>query len=309
MKILDLTEIPESNKSGKDQDKFELFAEEFLSKIGFKIIIGPGRGADKGRDLIVEEKAKKESIRWLVSCKHFAHSGRSVGTSIEMDLRDRVENAECHGFLGFYSTTPTSPLIDKLEDSKEKFIYRFIKSSNISDFLVSSARLRNTFLAWFPESYQRFEDLMGYNSPKKILDQYFMDQSMSWFTHTLLSIYDTYGIGFREIRSSTSFDELLAKSGHELHVFKKGEFDQIPIGPKEIKTVGDYTEHLENSIQEYVISEFDITVLKCKTWSAYHLPKEVCFIYYGHDKLVLFFTNDYLERHRKEFHVMKDLID
>src|SRR6516165_8476247 len=40
---------------GAARDLFELFAREFLELMGFRTIVGPDRGADGRRDLIVEE--------------------------------------------------------------------------------------------------------------------------------------------------------------------------------------------------------------------------------------------------------------
>jgi hypothetical protein len=39
-----------------------------------------------------------------VSCKHFAHAGRSVGIDDEPSIIDRVRAHSCQGFLGIYST-------------------------------------------------------------------------------------------------------------------------------------------------------------------------------------------------------------
>jgi hypothetical protein len=42
-----------------------------------------GQGADQGRDIIATEKLAgpiaNTTRKWLVQCKHFAHSNRSVG--------------------------------------------------------------------------------------------------------------------------------------------------------------------------------------------------------------------------------------
>jgi len=54
-----------------------------------------------------------------VSCKHNAHSGKSVGISQETDIVDRVKANDCKGFLGFYSTLPSSALTKKLEGIRE----------------------------------------------------------------------------------------------------------------------------------------------------------------------------------------------
>jgi HJR/Mrr/RecB family endonuclease len=55
---LDFREIP-SAQSGADRDQFELFAREFLVQEGFRIVEGPDRGPDKGRDLIAEERRER----------------------------------------------------------------------------------------------------------------------------------------------------------------------------------------------------------------------------------------------------------
>src|SRR6516164_7385903 len=117
MPIFDCREI--SNASlGPERDQFDLFAREFLVVAGFRIIVGPDRGPDAGRDLIVEEIrtgiAGETRLKWLVSCKHNAHSGASVTAEDEADILDRVHTHGCQGFLCFYSTVPSSGLAAKL---------------------------------------------------------------------------------------------------------------------------------------------------------------------------------------------------
>jgi hypothetical protein len=55
MAILDYREIPEAGKASGQQDTFELFARDLLELLNFKVLQGPGRGADGGKDLVVEE--------------------------------------------------------------------------------------------------------------------------------------------------------------------------------------------------------------------------------------------------------------
>src|SRR5579875_2327365 len=87
--------------------------------LGYEVVTGPDRGADGGRDIVVEEVrtglSGETRIRWLVSCKHFAHSGRAVGLSDETDISDRVRSKRCHGFLGFCSRPASSGLASKLD--------------------------------------------------------------------------------------------------------------------------------------------------------------------------------------------------
>ncbi|PTS81233.1 hypothetical protein DBR17_09895 [Sphingomonas sp. HMWF008] len=93
MAALDFTEIAPA-QSGPGRDGFELFARELLLAEGFRIVEQPDRGADGGRDMIVEEErlgpGGANIIRWLVSCKHKAHSGTSVTPGDEQNVRDRL---------------------------------------------------------------------------------------------------------------------------------------------------------------------------------------------------------------------------
>ena len=58
--------------------------------------------------MIVEERVVGLSdeyiIRWLVSCKHFAHSGKAVKDSDEINIVERLQQHGCDGFMGVYST-------------------------------------------------------------------------------------------------------------------------------------------------------------------------------------------------------------
>lgn len=55
MPALDFTEVPEAHKSNGLQDTFEFLGRDFFKMAGFLIEVGPDRGQDGGRDLIVVE--------------------------------------------------------------------------------------------------------------------------------------------------------------------------------------------------------------------------------------------------------------
>lgn len=90
MPALDFKEIAPAS-AGPSRDQFELFAREFLEFMGFTTIVGPDRGADGGRDLVIEDTRSgivgETRVRWLVSCKHKAHTGASVTSDDEQDIR------------------------------------------------------------------------------------------------------------------------------------------------------------------------------------------------------------------------------
>jgi hypothetical protein len=144
MSSIDLTEIAEAHISSGEQDSFELFAAELLRVIGYEIVDPPGRGADLGKDLIVAERRKgigrETVVRWLVSCKHKVHSGKSVGVDDELNLVERVTGHECQGFIGFYSTLPSSGLLGRLKQLMPKFEYQILDKGHIERELLASPR-------------------------------------------------------------------------------------------------------------------------------------------------------------------------
>ncbi|MFN3289067.1 MAG: restriction endonuclease [Acinetobacter sp.] len=96
-----------------DHEDWECFAEDVLSHLEYKIISGPSLGADHGKDLIVQ----KGGIRYLVSCKHHK---KAINPDIEKDIRDRIEDHDCNGFIAFYSSKITSGLQTKFSALKQK---------------------------------------------------------------------------------------------------------------------------------------------------------------------------------------------
>jgi len=100
-------------------NEWEWFAQDVLFHLGFSVLVGPSEGADDGLDMIVE----LEDIKYLVSCKHNYKTRKNVGVREEADIRDRVEQHGCTGFIAFYSVGATTGL-------KKKFIA--LQNSNIN---------------------------------------------------------------------------------------------------------------------------------------------------------------------------------
>ena len=161
MPVLDFREIPEANKNSGKQDTFEFFARDFLEYLGYSIIHGPDRGADGGKDLIVKEIRKgvggETKVKWLVSCKHKAHSGSSVGVNDETDIADRVKANSCTGFIGFYSTLPSSGLTKKLEGLKDRIEYQIYDSEKIEKSLLASIEGLKIVERFFPNSIKKWK--------------------------------------------------------------------------------------------------------------------------------------------------------
>lgn len=155
MPAIDFKEIPEAHLGSGLQDTFELFARDFLAYLGYEIKEDPSRGADGGKDLIVIERRKgiagQTLIRWLVSCKHQAHSGTAVSPQTESNIRDRIDAHHCCGFIGFYSTLATSGLQGRLNSLPGIEIQIFDKEK-IETFLLQSAAGVHLAKRYFPIS-------------------------------------------------------------------------------------------------------------------------------------------------------------
>ncbi|MGP1677270.1 MAG: restriction endonuclease [Burkholderiales bacterium] len=155
MPVFDFKEIPTA-ASGASRDQFELFAREFLEFMGFTVLVGPDRGTDAGRDLIVEELrtgvAGETRVKWLVSCKHKAHSGKAVSADDEPDIHDRVRTHGCGCFLAFYSTVPSAGLAAKLNAASVPFEVQVFDPEKIERLLLSSSAGTKLAKRFFPIS-------------------------------------------------------------------------------------------------------------------------------------------------------------
>lgn len=153
--MVNLLEIP--TPRGANLDTFELFARDFLEAIGYNVVDGPDRGTDGGRDLIAVETLRgpwsEIELRWLVSVKHFAHSGRAVGLKDEPDLLERLAAFRADRFLGFYSTLPSSGWVDRLR--KLDVPSALYDRGRISTALLQDSRLDRVFAVYLPQSYTK----------------------------------------------------------------------------------------------------------------------------------------------------------
>jgi hypothetical protein len=160
MPVLDFKEIPIPTV-GATRDQFELFAREFPEFIGFKVIVGPDRGPDGGRDLVVQDArtgvAGETLVKSLVGCKHKAHSGASVTSEDEPDIHDRVRTHDCQGFLGFYSTIPSSGLATKLNAPTLPLEVQVYDPERIERHLLTSSSGLPLAKRFFPKSLARWQ--------------------------------------------------------------------------------------------------------------------------------------------------------
>lgn len=160
MSVINFKEIAQANTGSGEQDAFELFSRDFLKYLGYVIVSDPSRGADGGVDLIVKECRKgvggETEIRWLVSCKHYTHSGKSVSSQDELNIRDRVDSNKCQGFIGFYSTLASTGLMSNLEGSRDKLEFQIFDHKKIEDNLLHSSTGIKIAERYFPDSIKKW---------------------------------------------------------------------------------------------------------------------------------------------------------
>jgi hypothetical protein len=170
--VVDFKEIPSARGGQAGQDEWPLFAREFFAALGIDIEEGPDRGPDSGRDLVIVEKRRgllgSGQHRWLVSCKHFAHSNKSVSIKDEPDIVGRVARFKAHGFIGFYSTIPSAELNRTLESYKSQINIIVYDSASIERMLMSNRDLKEIFRRFFPRSFKEYRKA----TPSTISDTY-----------------------------------------------------------------------------------------------------------------------------------------
>ena len=176
MPALDFAEIPRADVPNGDQDTFEFLARDFFQEVmGFSIEEGPDRGSDGGRDIIGVErrhgKLGESTVRWLISCKHKAHSGRSVNKGEEDDIIGRCRKFNATGFIGFYSTIAGSYITDELERlvrSGQLEQREIFDREKIEGYLLGTEAGHRLAERYIPISYQGWID----NRPRSLRDEY-----------------------------------------------------------------------------------------------------------------------------------------
>ena len=94
------------NKDGED---FELLCRDVLESYGSEILSEPTRGPDQKKDLVIQIKSEDalgntETSKYLVQCKHKAHSGKSV---LEPEIGDFRSACLLHKTDGYFLITST----------------------------------------------------------------------------------------------------------------------------------------------------------------------------------------------------------
>lgn len=206
--LIDFKEIPPSNSTSDKQDIFEKFCRDFLEIMGYEIVSGPARGADGGLDIKVCEHISGintvQKIYWLASCKHYAHSSKSITKEIETDIRDRVESHGCSGFIGLYSTIAHQSLLNSLTGLSCKIGFQLFDNEKIEKHLIGVHTHENILLRYFPDSYKKWKELYYYTEPIKLFENY-LEKNHKYRTEIFNNIFHSSGNFIKKIRQ---FDDV-----------------------------------------------------------------------------------------------------
>ncbi|MCH5157242.1 MAG: restriction endonuclease [Clostridiales bacterium] len=111
-------------------DDFELLVRELLNNKGLEVYWS-GKGPDGGKDLLCIERCQSNfkgfSRRWLVQCKHNAHSGKAVGTADLGVIENSCALHNADGYILVCTTYPSSTVVETLEgiERNKKIITTF----------------------------------------------------------------------------------------------------------------------------------------------------------------------------------------
>ena len=93
----------------------------------------------------------------MVSCKHKAHSGKSILDSDEENILNRVHQNHADGFIGFYSTIPSSSLQKNIKNMLGESKYKIFDRESIETILISENKT-NLIERYFPESFKKIQN-------------------------------------------------------------------------------------------------------------------------------------------------------
>jgi Restriction endonuclease len=151
--MIDFSELPSDGRA------FEQLIREILLVMG----LHPqwtGQGADQGRDIVATEILEGPlgtiEQKWLVQCKHFAHSGNSVGRDDVGSFDSDCRQISANGYLLAVSTQPSSGLVTKLKElADQSQTHLRIKIWDAVDIekLLAEPRLFSLGHLFFPQSF------------------------------------------------------------------------------------------------------------------------------------------------------------
>jgi len=179
-----------------------------------------GRGADGGVDLFFTEflsgSLSKEKIKWLVSCKDNAKSGKSVDEKDLPNITDKLIQHKADGFLLVTTTTITTgakKLLDGLDKSNGGNIHTLVwDSSELTTMLLEPAN-QGLLMQFFPKSYQNVKSLTSLEEAILVFRDQLPDEILADIMH-LVRPYSEFSLKGSIIwpydsASATAIDQII----------------------------------------------------------------------------------------------------
>ena len=165
-----------------DWRKFQYLCADLLTAEGFINVFVGGEGQDRGRDISAEEDISshtgfKERIKWMVQCKHYAGSGRSVRANEISEIQDYLEEHNADGLFIITDSTLSSSAVLKIEKfndtKKHPYRARFWEKRQLINKLLTNEKIltkyfgeSNPFIKWEHFKFAKLEFII---SAKEIL--------------------------------------------------------------------------------------------------------------------------------------------
>lgn len=183
--------------------QFELLIREIFIKLNYEVQWS-GVGPDRGKDLLAVEENNtiigKTKNKWLIQCKHNAHSGKSIGLEDIGDFVSACRDHDVTHYLIVCSTQLSSSLMERIENIsiKQKITIQYWDATKIEKIL-NQPNFYDIFQMFFPMSsndseikiyatQQPNEWIFIYQSYYIILENRIFSSSLSWSHDEIKSI-------------------------------------------------------------------------------------------------------------------------
>lgn len=150
--LIDFREIPNA-------EEFESLVRELFIELGYRVE-NTGKGPDSGADLIVEHVSSDDLIggpqrrRYVLQCKHYSSSGRSVGRLEGLSIIDCINRYNADGYHLVVSTSITSSLRNDLVALRDQGRYTITYWDEIT-LRRELLKFPNLVARYFRSNYRR----------------------------------------------------------------------------------------------------------------------------------------------------------
>ncbi|MBB3453160.1 hypothetical protein FHT86_001416 [Rhizobium sp. BK313] len=163
MPILKFEELSDSEQKSPKGENFEGLIREIGRELGLRPE-WTGRGADQGRDLFFTERREgplgTTQVRWLVSCKDYAHSQRSVSEQDVGAVTDKLVQHEADGFLLATTSIATTGLKSLLDGIAKQGQYKtLVWDRHELENILLREPCTHLVKRYLPKSYEAYQRL------------------------------------------------------------------------------------------------------------------------------------------------------